>query len=361
MSSCRIDGYRTTTTPTSMESMTGTLPAPPHAAPTARRASVRPGLAVVALAVAVSLVGHLLFPVVSPLVIAIVAGLLAGNLRALGARHRPGLTVASRTLLRVGVALLGLQLVFGDILALGPWAAVLIVATVASSIGVTLWVGARLGLSPAQRLLIACGTSICGAAAVAAADSVIAPRTAGSPRAAGTAVVTVVLFGTLLLGAIPPAVHLLGLSPETAGIWAGLAIHEVAQTVAAGSVIGSGALAVAVVVKLGRVLMLAPVLAVISVRRRRAAPAGNRPPIVPLFVLGFLGCMALASSGAVPTAVLGAAGHVQLALLSAGMFALGTGVRLDAIREAGPRPFVLGGIGTAWIAAIGLAGAVFVG
>ena len=385
MFSCRNEGYRTTTPPNSMERMTATPASRSRLGPVmsagVRAARARtPGLALVAGGTLVALAGHRVVPALSPLVVAIVLGVLVANLRPPGPRYAPGLTVASRSLLRIGVALLGLQLAFGDILDLGPVMVLVIVATVASSIAVTLWVGARLQINPAQRLLIACGTSICGAAAVAAADGVLgrdrpapshdsdlsipaqAPAaTSQSSDAAATAIAAVVLFGTLLLGLLPLAVHVLGIPDQAGGIWAGLAIHEVAQAVAAGGLIGSGALAVAVVVKLGRVLMLAPVLAVISVRRRRGAPAASRPPLVPLFVIGFLGCVALASTGVVPAPVAGVAGQLQIALLSAGMFALGTGVRLRAVRAVGPRPFVLAGIGTGWIAAIGLVGALLVG
>lgn len=331
----------------------------------ADRFSRWPGLAVVAVATLAALAGHLLVPSVSPLVIAILAGVLVGNVRQPDPRLAPGFAFATRSLLRIGVALLGLQLIFGDIVALGPWVILLIVGTVASSIGVCLWLGARLGLSPAQRLLIACGTSICGAAAVAAVRGVIGSDDDSSAQSAdddaATAIATIVVFGTLLLGAIPLIVHLVGLDEQTGGIWAGLAIHEVAQAVAAGGIIGSGALAVAAVVKLGRVLMLAPVLAVISIRRRRTAPSGARPPLVPLFVIGFIACVALASTGVIPAPVLSVAGWVQVALLSGAMFALGTGVRVRALRAVGARPFVLGAAGTVWIASIGLAGALLVG
>ncbi|MFT3660450.1 MAG: putative sulfate exporter family transporter [Gordonia sp. (in: high G+C Gram-positive bacteria)] len=316
-----------------------------------------PGLAVVAAATAAATIGHLLVPAVSPPVFAIVLGVVVGNVRPLGARYAPGLALAARPLLRIGVALLGLQLVFGDVLALGPGVIAAIVVTVAAGLGAILWLGAKLGLSPAQRLLIACGTSICGAAAVAAAESVVD----ADENETATAVATVVVFGTLLLGVIPAVVGLFTLNPELGGMWAGLAIQEVAQAVAAGGIIGSGALAVAAVVKLGRVLMLAPVLAVLSVRRRRTLSAGARPPLVPFFVIGFLACVALSSTGLVPDPVLTAAGHVQTTLLGAAMFALGTGVRAGAIRAAGPRPFVLGAAGTVWIAVVGLGGALAVG
>lgn len=230
-----------------------------------------PGLLLCGAASAAAMAVHGAVPVVSPLLVTIVAGAAVANVAPLGPRYAPGLAVAARPLLRVGVALLGLQLVFGDIVGLGARGIVVIVGVVALSLAGSLWAGKLLGLSPAQRLLIACGTSICGAAAVAAVDDVIN----ADDEDVATAIGTVVVFGTALLGLIPLGVGLLELGPVRGGVWAGASIHEVAQVVAAGGVIGSGALAVAVVVKLGRVLMLAPVMTVISLRRRRQADRGR--------------------------------------------------------------------------------------
>ncbi len=319
-------------------------------------ASPWPGLAVSAVAVAVGFAVHALVPLLSPPVVAIVLGVLVANLRPLGPRYAPGLAVASRRLLRIGVALLGLQLVVGDILGLGVGVIGLIIAVVTLSMAACLWLGRLLGLSPAQRLLIAGGTSLCGAAAVVAVDGVID----ADDEDTATAVAIVVVFGTALLGLIPLGAAALHLSQRQAGLWAGASIHEVAQAVAAGGLIGSGALAVAVVVKLGRVLLLAPVVALIGLGRRRHAAPGTRPPVVPGFIVGFAVCVAIASTGLVPAHVLAFGNPVQVALLSAAMFALGTGVRVSALRAVGPRPFVLGALGSAWIAGLGLAGALLV-
>ncbi len=318
-----------------------------------------PGLLLTAAAAAAALTVHHWAPAVSPLLIAIVLGAAVANLAPPGERYTPGLSFASRRLLRLGVALLGLQLVAGDVLALGPGVIGLIVVAVGLSLAGSLWLGRRLGLATDQRLLIACGTSLCGAAAVAAVDGVIDADEEETAAAIGV----VVVFGTALLGLIPLGVALLGLSARAGGIWAGISIHEVAQAVAAGGLIGSGALAVAAVVKLGRVLLLAPVLVGIGLRRRRAtgAAAGPRPPLVPLFIAGFAACVALRSAGVVPAPVLAAAGQVQVALLTAAMFALGAGVRLAALRALGPRPVILGTAGAAWITGLGLAGALVVG
>ena len=125
-----------------------------------------------------------------------------------------------------------------------------------------------------------------------------------------------------------------------------------------------GALAVAVVVKLARVVMLAPVIAVVSIRQRRMADqAANlkRPPLVPLFVVAFLACAALRTSGVLPAGVLATAKLTQTAFLTAAMFALGTGVNIAALRKVGLRPFGLAAISTVWVAGIALTGVLLAG
>jgi uncharacterized integral membrane protein (TIGR00698 family) len=318
-----------------------------------------PGLALAVAATAVALtLGHVL-PTVSPLLIAIVLGAIGSNIATLPARFEPGLAFSARRLLRMGVALLGLQLVFGDILALGVGMIAVVIAIVVLGIAGTMLAGRLLGLGFAQRFLIACGFSICGAAAVAALDGVVDAE----EEEVLTAVALVVIFGTCMIPAIPLLSNTIGLSDVDAGLWAGGSIHEVAQVVAAGGAIGGGALAVAVVAKLARVVMLAPVIAVMSVwqRRRDQQTGAKRPPLVPLFVLGFLACAALRTTGVVPADVLAAGKVAQAALLTAAMFALGAGVKIAVLKKVGIRPFLLASISTAWVATIALTGVLLLG
>lgn len=323
-------------------------------------ATLAPGLALAASATtAVLIVGRFL-PMISPLLIAIVLGAIVFNLTPLPAGMKPGLSFAAKKLLRVGVALLGLQLVFGDVLALGVGMIAVVIAIVVLGIGGTMFAGRLLGLDWRQRFLVACGFSICGAAAVAAVDGVID----ADEEEVLTAVALVVVFGTCMIPVIPLLSNVIGLSDVDSGLWAGGSIHEVAQVVAAGGAIGGGALAVAIVVKLARVVMLAPVIAVVSVRQRRLSHRTDdvrRPPLVPLFVLAFLACTALRTTGVIPENALAGAKLAQTALLTAAMFALGAGVNVAALRKVGIRPFLLALISTAWVAGIALTGVLLLG
>lgn len=331
---------------------------PPDTAVRPGPRTLLPGLALCAAIAAVAVVVNLLVPAVSPLLIAIVLGAVIANVVRIPDVCSPGLTFSSKTLLRIGVAVLGLQLVLGDVLGLGAGMLLVVVAIVAGGIGGGLLIGKLLGLPFKRRLLIASGSSICGAAAVAAVDGVVD----ADDEDVATAVGTVVVFGTLMIPAVPLLSNAMGLSEETAGLWAGGSIHEVAQVVAAGGMIGGTALTLAVIVKLARVLMLAPVVTVLSIRQRKlTGDSGKRPPIVPLFVVGFIACAVIRSTGVLPDMAIDIGGHVQVVLLTVAMAALGLGVRIAVMRKVGAKPFVQAAATTVLVASIALGGVMLAG
>lgn len=316
-------------------------------------------------------------PAVSPLLVAILLGILVGNLARLPESWGPGLAAGSKKLLRAGIVLLGLQVSLATIVALG-WKVVLaVVVVVATGLATAVVVGRLLGVKPVLALLIGSGFSICGAAAVAAADGVLD----ADDEEIAVALALVVLFGTLMIPLVPLLGGLMGLDDHTTGLWAGLSVHEVAQVVAVGGIVGGGALAVAVVAKLARVVLLAPVMVGFAALRRRqlragdgAAPTGTDgadgagsgaasegvtlPPIVPAFVVAFLAMVLVRTWVPLPEQLLDVVKLVQTLLLAAAMWALGTGVRWERLRTVGGAPFALAGITTAVVAAVGLGGAL---
>ncbi|HET7415093.1 MAG TPA: YeiH family protein [Arthrobacter sp.] len=315
-----------------------------------------PGLLLCVVAVAIAMSVNMLLPGVSPLIVAIVLGIALTNVVRLPESTAPGITLAAKKLLRLGIVFLGLQLVLSDIISLGVPMLVVIVCIVAGGIFGTLLMGRLLKMRSAQVLLIACGFSICGAAAVAGVEGV----TDSDEEDVVTAVALVVIFGTLMIPVIPLAGQLLGMEAELNGLWAGGSIHEIAQVVAAGGIIGGGALALAVIVKLARILLLAPVVAILSVRQRRTgntvAAGGKRPPVVPLFIIGFLIMIVVRSTMDLPDVVLQTGTLLQTALLSAAMFGLGCGVKISNLLRVGFRPFILATASTVLVAGIAFAG-----
>lgn len=325
--------------------------------------NLAPGLGLCAAAVVVALIINHFVPPFSALLIAIVLGVGVRNIAPVHPALEPGITFAAKRLLRVGVVLLGLELSLGEIAQLGAGMIVVVVAVVGGGILFSLLVGRLLGMSFQQRLLIGSGFSICGAAAVAAVDGVVD----ADEEDVVTGIALVVIFGTLMIPIAPLVASWTGLSELASGEWIGGSVHEVAQVVAAGGAVSASALGVAVVVKLARVLMLAPVLAVVSAyRRRRIAQTpdsvlaqgseGKRPPIVPLFVLAFIAMVIIRSVDVLPAGLLSGASVVQTALLAAAMFGLGCGVRISLIKRVGARPFVLAAVTTVFVASVAFAG-----
>ncbi len=318
-----------------------------------------PGVAVCLVGATLAWLIAQVLPGVSALLIAIIVGALWRNLAPVPVVLSSGVKFSSKKLLRTGIVLLGLQLSLSSILDLGLGVLLVVVLSVAVTFFATLWAGHLMGISFAQRLLIASGFSICGAAAVAATEG----ATKAKEEEVATAIALVVLFGTLMIPLVPFLGGLLGMPEEMLGMWIGASTHEVAQVVAAGGAVGSGALAVAVTVKLARVITLAPIIAGISLHMRRngAETGAKKPPIVPLFVVGFIVAMLLRTAGVLPEGILSAMQVVQTVLLAAAMFALGLGVHLPSLFRVGAKPVVLGVISTAVILTVSLAGTVLFG
>ncbi len=321
--------------------------------------AVLPGLAVALVVGAACLGLTAVVPVLPGLLLAIVLGAVARSAGLLPAVLEPGLAWTGRRVLRAGVVLLGLQLSLGDLLGLGLGEVAVLLVTVAATFGATLWLGPRLGVGRRLTLLVATGFSICGAAAVAA----MSPVADADEDEVATAVALVTVYGSLALVAIPVVSGVLGLADRTAGLWAGMSVHEVAQVVAAAGTVSAAALSVAVVAKLARVVLLAPLVAGVGLSRRRSAPvrtSGARPPLVPLFVVGFVVAVAVRSAGLVPDAVLPAVKPVTTLALAAAMTALGTQIDLGRLVRTGGRPLALGAVATLVAAGVSLAGLLVV-
>ena len=316
--------------------------------------SLWPGLAVAVGGTAVSMAVAGLVPAVSALTLAVVLGIVVGNLPVLPGSARPGLAWTMRRALRLGVVLLGLQLAVGQVLELGVGTVVAVVVIVAVTFVGTVLLGRWLGVSRGLSLLVATGFSICGASAIAAMESVVDRE--DEDVATGVALVTV--FGSVSMLLLPLLGGELGLAEADFGRIAGGSVHEVAQVVAAASPMGAAAVAIAIVVKLSRVVLLAPMVAIVSVLQRRntVAAGGKRPPLMPLFVVGFLVAVAVRSIGVLPVPVLDGAKQVTTVLLTAALFGLGSAVRIKGLVRTGPKAFVLGALSTVLVTGVAFTG-----
>lgn len=314
-----------------------------------------PGLVVAALGAVLGWIVNQWSSSISSHVIAVVVGIALANTGALGLRDgvlRPGLRMAARRVLRIGIVLVGMRLSLGELADIGPRALLSVVLVVVVTFVGVQWLGRQLGLSSGLSTLVATGYSICGASAIAAAE----PFADARDEEVAYAVGLVTLCGSLAIFVLPPVGNLLGLTPADFGSWVGASVHDVGQVVATASVEGADALTVAVVVKLTRVILLAPLLVLLAVSARRArlradtgsdASSTARPPLVPLFIALFLVAVAVRSTGAVPDGWLDDIKTADTLLLGAGLVGLGANVDLRRLRALGGRPLVLGL--TSWV------------
>ncbi|MBO1269059.1 YeiH family protein [Arthrobacter cavernae] len=336
-------------------------------------ARLGPGLVLAVAATGLAFTIHALLPVLPAMTAAVALGLLSANIPGTAVwtagRARPGLDFAGKHLMRAGIVLLGLKVSMVDVLGLGWISLLLITGVVLASFTGTYGMARLLRLPSETALLIATGFSICGASAIGAMAAV--RRIRHQDTVLPVALVT--LCGTLAIGVLPLLMHPLGLTPERFGAWTGASVHDVGQVVATAQTAGTAALGIAVVVKLTRVILLAPITAAAGVQQRLAhrseqadslaagGPDTRRtfPPVVPLFVLGFMAMVGVRSLGWASPAALEAAGGVQDLLLAAALFGLGSAVRVRTLLHTGGRALLLAlgswlliavlGLGAVWI------------
>jgi uncharacterized integral membrane protein (TIGR00698 family) len=303
----------------------------------------------------------------SALTVAIVLGIVLGNTvyPYVAARSGAGIAFSKQTLLRAGVILYGLRLTLHDVGQVGITGVLIDALLLSSTFALAHILGTRvLGLDRKTAMLIGAGNAICGAAAIMATE----PLLRAKAEQVTVAISTVVVFGTVAIFVYPALYELnlhwqlLPAGTRAFGIYAGSTIHEVAQVFAAGRSISPETANTAVITKMVRVMMLAPFLIGLSGWLAREPAHGGAAPreagasrklTIPWFAFAFIGVVALNSFAPLPRGVVATAIDVDTFLLAMAMGALGLTTHLSAIRGAGIKPLLLGGLLFAWLVAGG--------
>jgi uncharacterized integral membrane protein (TIGR00698 family) len=287
---------------------------------------------------------------VSPAILAILLGLAARRVIGPSAAVLPGLAFSVRTLLRLAVVLLGLQVTVQELATLGLGGLASVIAALAVCFVGTAVLGAWMGVERRLARLIGIGTAVCGASAVVAGNSVMQ----GDDEDVAYALAAVTVFGSIAMVGMPFLAELLHLTPASRGLWLGASIHEVAQVVGAATQLGDETVRIATITKMARILMLAPLVLLMAVVEGRRGGGQAKVP-VPWFVFGFVALAALASSGAVPAAIIKPAATVSAFLLAAALAAMGFGIDVRALRRKGLKPLLLALSSWLLIASVSLA------
>lgn len=296
----------------------------------------------------------------SPLIVGIILGMLYAN----SLRNRlpetwvPGIKFCSKQVLRAGIVLYGFRLTFQSVIAIGASAILIDVIIVTCTILLGILVGKLLKMDNDLALLTATGSASCGAAAVLGAEPVVKSE----PHKTAVAVSTVVIFGTLSMF-IYPILYRAGvfdLTPEQMGLYTGSTLHEVAHVVGAGNAMGKEISDSAIIVKMIRVMLLAPVLLIMSfalARRALKAVKGDKNTnttqrgkiTIPWFAFGFLAVIGFNSFDWLPVPVVDGINSLDTFMLTMAMTALGAETNFEKFKQAGAKPFLLAAILYIWL------------
>jgi uncharacterized integral membrane protein (TIGR00698 family) len=264
-----------------------------------------------------------------------------------------GIEFASRTILRLGVALLGARITFDQIASLGVGPVLMVMVGVTTTILVGLFLARALGLSSVFGVLSGGAVAICGVAAALAIASVL-PRNKESERDTILTVVSVTALSTIAMIAYPMLIGAIGLDHKHAGIFLGGTIHDVAQVVGAGYMISPETGDIATYVKMLRVAMLLPVVLTIAfvVSRYNEVGETRSANLLPTFLVGFVLLVAVNSTGVLPKDLTQGLNDVSRWCLVTAISALGMKTSFKKLIEVGWRPVGLMIVETGWIAAL---------
>ncbi len=308
---------------------------------------VLPVIAIIAIVLANTL--QLTALGLSALPLAILLGMIYGHFATSAADDldQPFLQFCKQKMLRLGIILFGFGLSFQQILAVGWQAIVIDLLVITTVLIVGIWVGIKVLKLPRDvAILTAAGSAICGAAAILATESVLKPK----QQHITVAIATVVLFGTLAMFSYPLIYKLATMNDQSFGIYIGSTVHEVAQAVAAGQSINGETMETAVVVKLIRVMMLAPFLLILTVglswftgdnTDEQKGKGHNAMMVMPWFVFAFIAAAMVNSVVILPEMVKSSLALASQFALALAMAALGAHTRWATIKAAGIKPLLL--------------------
>ncbi len=275
---------------------------------------------------------------------------------------KKGVDFSGRTVLRIGVALLGARITFDQVGQLGLSSALIVALGVACTIGFGLLLARWLGRPAAQGVLTGGSVAICGASAAMALSSVL-PQTKDNERFTLLVVVGVTVLSTLAMVLYPFALQLFGVNSQMAGIILGGTIHDVAQVVAAGMMLGPQAGDTATLVKLFRVMLLMPVVVIVVVAYRHhpsVTVTEKKIPLIPGFLVAFIVLMLLSTAGVIQAPLVKIASETSRAFLVVAIAAAGIKTSFEDLVKLGWQPVIMLMGETVFIAAFVVLGVMVV-
>ena len=297
--------------------------------------------------------------IMGQLVLAILLGMLYRAFFPIPENAAGGISFSSKKLLRFGIILLGVRLNLADVIEAGPKVLAIAIINIIFAIVVIYLLTKWFKVDQKLGILTACGTAICGAAAVVA----ISPQLKASDEDTAISAATVAILGTIFTLLYTLLYPVLGLTASGYGIFSGATLHEIAHVIAAADPGGQSAVDLAVIVKLSRVAMLVPIAIFIgmwSARKERIEHGNNtkmsiREIPIPWFIVGFLVMSGVNTLNIIPPAMVSSIITISYLLIGMAMAGLGLGVQFSTFRKKGLPSFIAGGIGSILLSMLGFA------
>jgi uncharacterized integral membrane protein (TIGR00698 family) len=270
-----------------------------------------------------------------------------------GTQCKLGIEFTASTVLRIGVALLGLRIAFGDVLALGWKTGLLLVVAIMSTILLGVVLAKAFGLKKRFGVLTGGAVGICGASAAMAIAAVL-PDSKDKDRDTLLTIIGVTALSTMAMVVYPIIAGILGLDETATSIFLGGTIHDVAQVVGAGYSVSEQTGVLATLTKLVRVALLMPVvLCILLVFRMNLDKTSEvKTPGVPLFLIGFVVLMSINSMVALPEALTKISSDISRFALVIAIAAIGMKSNLSQLLTVGFKPILLLVLETLWIAGL---------
>lgn len=288
---------------------------------------------------------------ISPLIIGIVLGIVFANSfrKLMPVTWNPGILFSAKTLLRIAIVFYGFRITFQQISSVGLEGLSLSVIMLSTTMILGVVVGIKLlKLDRDTSILIASGSAVCGAAAVLATEDVLKSE----PHKTAIAISTVVLFGTISLFLFPILFKsgILQMDYTQYGLYVGSSVHEVAQVVAAGNAISPVSSDTAIIVKMTRVMLIAPMLLVLGLFLSRLSTTKSKNKlVVPWFAVLFIVVAGFNSLDLLPLPLVSWINIVDTFLLTMAMTALGMDTQMSKFKQAGLKPLLLAVILFVWL------------
>jgi uncharacterized integral membrane protein (TIGR00698 family) len=293
------------------------------------------------LAVVIAVTGRYIsnwIPNLGGVTLTIIIGFIVGNLFDFGQQYTEGIRFAEKKILALAIMLMGFKLKLNVLTELGFSSMLIIIVMVLTTIMTGILIGKLFGLSNSFSLLLGVGNGVCGSSAIAAT----APIVSDSEEEIGISISVVNLLGTIGIFLLPIMTHFLELSDAKSGLMIGSTLQATGQVVAAGFSISDIVGKVATVVKMGRILMLGPVVLLLSLfssNKNEYAPSNiNIPP----FIIGFFLFSILATIQIFPSEIINILKNISKILLTIAMAGIGLKINISSLLNQGGRALLVG-------------------